>query len=102
MKKIITVVLLGATLGACATAVDVDAKIKDVQGYTKTACSFVPSVATVAKILAVGLGGSSVVNTAADIADAVCTAVTTAPLADGPGDRIPRVNGVEIKGYRVK
>ena len=100
MKKIVLSMALCSTLalGAC-TAVEVDARIAEVQAYTRLACKFLPTVSTVAKILA---GGFGVVQTAGAVGDAICAAVTTAPLADGPGDRTPRVNGVAVKGTFVK
>lgn len=98
MKKVIIIAALCASLGACVTAGEIEAKIEQVRGYTQLACSFVPTVATVAKIFASG----SSVDTARSVADAICNAVTTAPLADGPGDRTPRVRGVVIKGSFVK
>ena len=100
MKKIILSAALCSTLalGACTT-VEVEDKIAQVRAYTRLACSFLPTVSTVAKILAGGLG---VVQTASAVGDAICAAVTTAPLADGPGDRTPRVNGVVVKGTFIK
>lgn len=98
MKRILIIAALCATLGACVTASELDAKISQVQTYTKLACSFIPTVATVAKIFATG----GTVDSATSVANAICNAVTTAPLADGPGDRIPRVNGVVIKGNFVR
>jgi hypothetical protein len=85
-------------LAGCQTA-DVESKISAVQSGTRIACKFVPTVATVAKILA---AGNPLVDSAKGVADAICNAVTTAPLADGPGDRTPRVNGVVVKGQFVR
>jgi len=41
-------------------------------------------------------------TSASIVGGAVCDAVTNITLADGPGDRKPRVNGVVIKGSFVK
>lgn len=95
MKKLLLVGCLA--LAGCQTA-QMDQTISDVQRYTQLACSFVPTVETVAKVLA----GGTVIDTASSIANAICTAMTTRPLADGPGDRLPRVNGIVIKGKFVK
>lgn len=99
MKKL--VLLLALALGGCATGLpsteDISARAKQIQSYTKLACSFVPTVATIAAI--VSKGGSAGIT---EIASDICTAVTTAPLADGPGDRIPRVKGVVVKGKFVR
>ena len=83
-------------LGSSVSTQQVSAKIKEVQEWTKTICKFVPTVGTIANILS---GGQAMPVTA--IADAICNAVTTAPLADG-GRRTPKVNGVVVKGKFVK
>lgn len=98
MKKLFTIAFALA-LSGCVTAEQVEGKIDQVRSYTKIGCAFVPTVATVAKILA---AGNPLIDTAKGVADAICTSVTTAPLADGPGDRIPRVNGIVVKGQFVK
>lgn len=98
MRKLILSLVCCTALAACTTTGQVEDKIKEVQNYTRLACSFLPTVETVAKILA----GGTVIDTASAVGNAICNAVTTAPLADGPGDRVPRVNGVVIKGRFVK
>lgn len=98
MKKTLLAIVVCAPLAACVTSADVENKISEVQGYTRLACSYLPTVATIAKIIAAG----GAVDSAAAIGGAICNAVTTAPLADGPGDRIPRVNGVVIRGAFIK
>lgn len=75
----------------------VNDKVETVRGIAKQVCAYVPTVATVISIFNSGFGGD-----AAMVANAICNAVTTAPLADGPGDRVPRVNGVVIKGKFVR
>lgn len=100
MKRLIVVVAF--LLAGCATtSVDqVQTKAKEIQNYVRLACSFVPTIGTIANILSTG---TTAPVTA--IASDICTAVTTAPLADGPG-RIPKVTynnkTVVIKGSFVK
>lgn len=98
MRTTLILCTLALALAGCVTAGQIDANIKAVQEATRKGCSYVATVETVAKIFASGSGFA----TAASVAAAICTAVTTAPLADGPGDRIPRVNGVVIKGRYVR
>lgn len=85
-------------LSGCGTIStgEISERVKQIQEYTKLVCSFVPTVGTVAGILSKGKSDSTV-----KIAEDICLAVTTAPLADGK-DRVPRVQGVKIKGNFVK
>lgn len=100
MKKILISMSLLLTLTACnpPDALNVAPSVSTVQGATVQACKFLPTAATVASLLS----SSSSISTAASIASAICNAVTSIPLADGPGDRKPRVNGIVIKGQFVK
>lgn len=87
-------------LAACATPVDtatITARAKQIQDYTRLACSFVPTIGTIANILSSGTAGPAIA-----IANDICTAVTTAPLADGPRRGPPHVRGVIIKGRFVR
>ena len=104
MKRFVIIAVAALALAGCGTTtgVDVDAKIKQVQEQTRFACSFVPTVETVAKIIATFTGGAAAVDAVGAAARGICAAVTTAPLADGPGDRVPRVNGVVVKGRFVR
>lgn len=63
-----------------------------------TACGFVPDVASVAAVIT----ASPFVPAAGAVVEAICAAVTTIPFADGPGDHLPRVNGVVVRGYFAK
>lgn len=94
-------------LAGCQTAQDVATtittstqtvkeKVKSVQGYTVSVCGYLPAAASV-----IGIFNSNYSNAVAAIGNAICNAVTNIPLADGPGDRRPRVNGVVIKGKFV-
>lgn len=110
MRRILMAVsagLLALSLSACGTTGGVGTPgtgsvtdaIKQVQEYTALACKFVPTVATVAAIFS---GGAS--SSIAAIAQDICNAVTTVPLADGPR-RVPYVQTrrgkVPIKGHRI-
>ena len=98
MKKVIGLGM-GLLLAGCATgptAGDLSARAKQIQDYTKLACSFVPTVATIASIFASGTSASF-----ATIANDICAAVTNVPLADG-GSRNRKAYGVTIKGSFVK
>lgn len=97
MRKILIIGTACMALAGCGTS-NVDGTISQVQATAQKICRFVPTVETVAKIMA----GGSAIDTASSIANAICNAVTTLPLADGPGDRLPRVNGVVVKGKFVR
>lgn len=97
MKKL--VLLLSLSVAACSTIPDpskITEQAKQIQGYTQLACKFVPTIATIAAIVSSGATAPLSV-----IAQDICTAVTTAPLADG-GKRIAYYKGVEIKGKFVR
>lgn len=72
------------------------AKAQQVQGITKGLCQFIPTIGTVAAIFSAGIGEG-----VAAVASGICSAVTTAPLADG-GPRQAKVNGVVVRGRFVK
>lgn len=105
--KFILVIGFALMLVGCQTATDVATsittvnqsvrdKVSSVQSYATQLCRFVPTAATVISIFS-GPTGQNV----ATVANAICDAVTTRPLADGPGSRVPRVAGVRIQGRFV-
>lgn len=67
----------------------------------KRDCSYVIKYSSAVGILGTFIGFSPA-GAIAEAGAAICTAVTTLPLADGPGDRKPRVNGVVVKGKFVR
>lgn len=100
--------LAGCTSGPTKTAQDiatsistasqtVNEKVVSVKSYAEQVCKYVPTAATVISIFNSGFG-----TDVAAVANAICAAVTTVPLADGPGDHRPRVNGVVVRGRFVK
>lgn len=99
MKNLIGICLMGVALAGC----DPQVETKKVQGATVSACQYLPTAETVANI-AKSFYSPAIpyVDTASSIADKICGAVTNIPLADGPGDHLPRVNGVVVKGKFVK
>ena len=109
MKKFILIAALGLALAGCGqTAGDIATSITTVtasvkekaqvaQGRATTICGYVPTIATLISIFNSGFS-----NDVSTVANAVCNAVTSLPLADGPGDRKPRVNGIVIKGAWAK
>ena len=80
-----------------STTQTVTAKAKEVQSYAKSVCGYLPAISSVIAIFNSGYSASVQV-----VGDAVCGAVTNLPLADGPGKREPRVNGILIKGKFVR
>ena len=99
MKKL--VLILALALGGCGTtggvisSDQISQTAKQIQGYTRTVCSFVPTIATVASIISARAGN------VLTIGNDICAAITTAPLADG-GPRAARVSGVALKGKFVR
>lgn len=107
MIRFLAIPLLALSLAACATtnpAPNTPDWVKSVQGGIVKACGYLPLAETVARIAATFVGAAGVVDLADTVIKSVCTAVTTNPLADGPGakDYKPHVNGVRIKGAFVK
>ena len=102
VRNFLLVGLLCSSLGACITTGGGTStgggNVSQVQQLAKQACGFLPLAKTVLAIFASGL------NTATQVADAVCQAVTSNPMAGGPGKRVRfgRVNGVHVEGTLVK
>ena len=108
MKKLLIIGAMTLALAGCQTAQDLATdittvtqttkeKVKSVQGYATQICGYLPAAASVIGIFNSGFGSG-----VSAVSNAICNAVTSIPLADGPGDRKPRVNGVVIKGTFVK
>lgn len=103
MKNILLALVFAAStiLGGCAnttpggggTATDYTALVAQIQGYTKTACGFVPTAATILNILGAAVPG---VTAATAIAQAVCTAVAP-PMMAGRGTGVSKT----VKGWHV-
>lgn len=107
LKILIAAVALLALAG-CQTATDVATtittatqttkeKVKSVQGYAVSLCGYLPAASSV-----IGIFNSNFSTSVAVVGGAICDAVTNITLADGPGDRKPRVNGVVVTGKFVK
>lgn len=100
MRKTLAIGILAFALSGCATTGGVSPEgisetAKKIQSYTRTFCSFVPTVQTIVSIISKSAGDSI------GIARDICQAVTTAPLADG-GTRRVVVRGVPVKGSFVR
>lgn len=72
-------------------------KAKLVQDYAVNFCGYLPTIASITSIFNTSMGSNVAV-----VGTAICNAVTNLPLADGPGRRVPKVNGVVIHGKFVK
>lgn len=70
-------------------------KVAAAKEYIKLACNYVPTTASLITLFNSGIG--TAVGT---IGEAVCEAVRSAPLADGPATF--RVNGVRVEGRFVR
>lgn len=103
MKKLALVLCLGlagcAGSGSGSTPIssgDILAKAKQVQAYAVTACKFEPYISSVIALFNAGIGA-----TVGAVGDAICQAATSVPLADG-GGRVIKVNGITVKGRKLK
>lgn len=102
MKMILVACALALGLTGCASMgnapsqANISETAKKIQSYTRLACGFLPTVSTIAAILSRGASAGP-----AAIASDICAAVTTVPLADGPGHK-PKVAGVVVHGKFVR
>lgn len=113
MRKTILALAVAVPLAGCASTssqqaqyiadkittytADFKEKAKAVQARAIQICEYVPTAASVIAIFNSGIGADVGV-----VANAICAAVTTVPLADGPGDKRPKVGGVVVRGHFVK
>lgn len=102
MHKLLLTIPLIALLSGCATTTGTDQKslIEQVRIAAVAACGFLPTVATVADIIATG---NPIVVTAGTIANAICTAVNQIPpQARRRGAAPVVVAGVVVHGKFVR
>jgi hypothetical protein len=93
-KKIaISAALIGAvSLGGCAgltpanLASDISAYEQEVQADTNLVCGFIPTVSTIVQLIP---GAGTIAPAAASIAEAICSAITSAP--------VPTVQSAKLK-----
>lgn len=97
MKKILLASLVPLLLAACVSASSLTEQIRQVQDYTSTFCKFVPTVSVITALFNKDAGA-----TVSGLGGAICNAISTQPLADGPGAKTPRLNGVALKGTYLK
>lgn len=99
--KILLLAVLAIPLAACS-----EADVKTVQDAAVKTCGYLPTAQTVTGIAsALYTPGAIYFNAAEAIAGKICTAVTTNPLADGPGASThytPTVAGVVVRGRFVQ
>lgn len=94
MRRLVVLAVAMVALGACdKTTGKVD--LSGAQQLAVQICGFLPTAQTVANIFATG---SPALNTASEVAAAVCQAVNT-PRSAG---QKPVVAGVVVEGSRVK
>ena len=101
-KSLLALPLIAAfMLSGCATPGTTNTDIiKAVREAAVAACGFLPTISTVAEIIA---SGNPIVATASGIANAICAAVTALPpLATRKGSAPPTVAGVVIHGRFVR
>ena len=109
-RKLAIVLALGLGLTACQpgqpVSPDITALYQEVVAYTKQACQFEPTVATVISLLNVGVGAVADV-----VGKAVCAAVGTIPTNPAPaqfttdqpyGHFVVNGKSVDVVGHWVK
>lgn len=102
MKKILLALIVAASVAGCQTVkapvtpAQAQASVAKVQAYTRAACSFIPTAATVLAIFKASSAAESVLS----IGGAICNAV--APNVQAFVATVPTVNGVVIRGVFVK
>lgn len=103
MRRMMTALALSVALmaGGCASTGSSSSSgtIDQVRAITQEVCGFLPTVTTVAQVIAAFAGGAAVVGTASEIGQAICNAVTKTSAARG---QRPKVAGVVIKGQFVR
>ena len=103
MRKLFFVIPIAAmfSLGGCATIGGLSAPtVAQVQAAAVAACSFLPTAATVANIIA---AGNPLVSTAGAIAQAICSALASSNVRSSARLRAtqPMVGNVVIHGRFV-
>jgi hypothetical protein len=96
MKKVLLLVGF-LSMGGCTTTGAID--VTTIQQDAVLACGFLPTVGTVANIIAVG---NPLLATAEAVAAAICAAVAPAKASGRLGAVAPQVNGVTIHGRFVQ
>lgn len=112
MKKFLMTLLLASSLGACATGPDgqpilpspavIDSTVSQVQAITRQACGFVPIAGTITSFFTTA--GATVF----DVANAICSALASAPKARRSRDglvtvrlRTPNGGTATVQGHYV-
>jgi len=100
IRNVVLIGCVGITLGACtgvdrakliARTVGISQNtIDNVQAITVQSCKFLPEIAFIKELFATGKY-AGVANAIYAASDDICRVVTTQPLAEGPGKRIPAI-----------
>ena len=111
LRKLAIAGSLALGVSACATTgTGIDpAFIAQVQQLTQQVCSFVPTVSTVASIVAALFGAGPAVGAVTEVAQSICSAVTTKSgrygLSHGSHKAVfhaPNGTLVPVEGYFVR
>lgn len=106
MRKTLIALSFAATLGGCAAGLDgkptVDSNVQaQVQQAAASICGFVPTISTVASIVATFTTAGPVVDLVSQVATAICDVV--APKKNMMRRAVrPAVNGVLVQGYFIR
>lgn len=101
MKKLLLTFLLATSLAGCATGPSgVDTQVQAALAYVRSACAYVPTIATLVAIFQ----QEGPFATGASVGAKVCAALEQNPMTEGiaGGRTVPKVDGVPIKGHFVK
>jgi outer membrane lipoprotein SlyB len=100
--RILVPALVAISMAGCATLPTLPSAITNqVQAATVAACGFLPTISTVASILASFTGTSSVVSSIEQAAAGICAGVTAKGGRLG-ARRAASFNGVRIEGHFVR
>lgn len=96
------VLAIALSLGACASGggggpIPADT-VSQIQATARQVCGFVPTVSTVASVIATFTGGGAIVDMVSQVANGICTAISAKGVRRGA---TPKYRGVVIRGDYV-
>lgn len=105
IRKLLIAAAASISLASCAGVgvPGTTSQIDQIRNAAVLACGFLPTVETVAGIIATYSGTSAaLVTTGSQIADSICSAVVSTSTARRRRGTAPRVNGVVVRGSFVR
>lgn len=100
MKRFLTIAALSLSLAGCNPD-QIDKSYEKVQAAAVKVCGFVPTISTVAGVLAALTGTTPAADVVKLAADKICAAVTKPSIQALESGYTPNVDGVPVEGYFV-